>query len=42
MLRWTINNDRKIALEKKEDLTANLGHSPDFADAFCQSFAYPV
>jgi hypothetical protein len=40
-LRWTINNDRKIALERKEDLVANLGHSPDFADVFCQSFAYP-
>jgi hypothetical protein len=40
-LRWTVDNDRKIALEKKDDLVANLGHSPDFADVFCQSFGYP-
>jgi hypothetical protein len=40
-LRWTLDNDRKIALEPKEDLMARLGHSPDFADTLCQSFAYP-
>jgi hypothetical protein len=40
-LRWTIANDRRIALEKKEEYVANLGYSPDFADCFCQSFAYP-
>jgi hypothetical protein len=40
-LRWTVDNERKIALEKKEEYAANLGHSPDFADTFGQSFAFP-
>jgi hypothetical protein len=41
-IRWRISNDdRKIALEPKEDLAADLGHSPDIADALIISFAYP-
>lgn len=32
--------DGKTRLEAKEDLMTRLGHSPDFADAVCQSFAY--
>jgi hypothetical protein len=40
-LRWTIDNERKVALEPKAEMAANLGHSPDFADVFIQSFAFP-
>jgi hypothetical protein len=40
-VRWTIDNERKVALEPKEEMAANLGHSPDFADCFIQSFAFP-
>lgn len=39
-LKWTINNERKIALQPKEEYMAELGHSPDFADTMIQSFAY--
>ncbi len=32
-------NGTKTRLEPKEDLTKRLGHSPDYADAFIQTFA---
>ena len=40
-LRYTHDNLGRVALEPKEDYAARLRHSPDFADVFAQSFAYP-
>lgn len=40
-LRWTIDGDRRVALEPKADMAARIGHSPDFADTLVQSFAFP-
>ncbi len=38
---WHDKTDR-ICIEKKEDVKARLGRSPDRADAFVLSFAHPV
>lgn len=40
-LRWTVDNDRKIALQSKDELAAELGRSPDFADTLIQSHSHP-
>ena len=40
-LRWTIDGDRRVALEPKDEMVARIGHSPDFADTVVQSFAFP-
>jgi hypothetical protein len=40
-IRWAIDHDRKIALQPKEELTSDLGHSPDCADALIISFGFP-
>jgi hypothetical protein len=41
-LKWAIDRqDRKICLCPKAELTADLGHSPDIADALIISFSYP-
>jgi hypothetical protein len=39
--RWKIDGDRRIALTPKDELTSDLGHSPDVADALIISFAFP-
>ena len=40
-LRYMQDSTGRIQLEPKEDYAARLRHSPDFADVFAQSFAYP-
>lgn len=40
-LRYSQDARGRIELERKEDLVKRLKHSPDFADAFAQSFAFP-
>lgn len=40
-LRWTVNNERKIALQSKDEFAAELGHSPDYADMLIQSYSHP-
>ena len=39
-LRYEQDRTGRICLENKEDFAARLRHSPDFADALAQSFAY--
>jgi hypothetical protein len=40
-MRYTLGERDKVSLQKKEDFTKMLGHSPDFADCFAMSFAFP-
>jgi len=39
-LRYTIDGERKNALEPKEVMTANLGRSPTFADLLIMAFSF--
>jgi hypothetical protein len=39
--RWLINQDRRIALTPKDEIIADLGHSPDVLDALLMTFAFP-
>jgi hypothetical protein len=40
-LRYSLDPKGRICLEKKDDFVKRLKHSPDFADALAQSFAFP-
>ena len=42
--RWWVTSSGKIALEDKDDLKKpdRLGHSPDYADAVVQAFAFEI
>ena len=39
-LRYELNDAGKICLERKEDFAKRLRHSPNYVDAFSQSFAF--
>ena len=40
-IRYTHDNAGRLMLEPKEEMVARLKRSPDFADTFIQSFAFP-
>ena len=39
---YTYDSLNRIKLESKESMKDKTGRSPDIADAFCLTFAYPV
>ena len=39
---YTFDSLNRIKLESKESMKTKTGKSPDIADAFCLTFAYPI
>jgi hypothetical protein len=39
---YSYDKNNKILLESKEEVKKRIGKSPDYADGFVLSFAYPV